>query len=85
MKKLRKVKDGNQNKKMSKNQIILLFKQGGDYEKAMENLKEDLKLAETGSRVDISHNGKVIYSETKKQYKKKQTKTKQYKKKQPGV
>ena len=41
----------------------------GDYEKAMENLKEDLKLAETGSRVDISHNGKVIYSETKKQYK----------------
>ena len=41
----------------------------GDYEKATENLKEDLKLAETGSRVDISHNGEVIYSETKKQYK----------------
>jgi hypothetical protein len=54
---------------------IIIYNRFGDemhsytisnYEKAIGSLKEDLKLAEIGSRVDISQNGDVIYSETKK-------------------
>jgi len=54
---------------------IIIYNRFGDemhsytisnYEKAIGSLKDDLKLAEIGSRVDISQNGNVIYSETKK-------------------
>jgi hypothetical protein len=54
---------------------IIIYNRFGDemhsytisnYEKAIGSLKDDLKLAEIGSRVDISQNGDVIYSETKK-------------------